>query len=70
MSQADLASDGIPATHHGDYAFYGVMDQMLWRDSRDPDGDRSVSFFARAMGAPEEDRNLIDFQLECRFYVP
>jgi porin len=54
-------------THQGDYAIYAVMDQMIWSDPNDPDGDRTISFFTRAMGTPETDRNLIDFSLNAGF---
>jgi porin len=67
LSLANPASTGIPELHHDDYAFYAVMDQMVWRDPNDPDGDRVVNFFTRAMGTPEEDRNLIDFSLNAGF---
>ena len=57
LSLANPASAGIPMTHQGDYAVYAVMDQMIWNDPNDPDGDRAINFFARAMGTPLEDRN-------------
>jgi porin len=66
LSLADPLS-GNPAEHRGNYAFYGVADQMIWRDPHDADGDRSISFFIRAMGTPLEDRNLIDFSLNAGF---
>ncbi|MGF6602839.1 porin [Paraburkholderia sp. GAS448] len=50
------ASTGIPQTHQGNYSFYAVADQMVWRP--DPDEARSIGVFARVMGAPG-DRNLI-----------
>jgi porin len=47
---------GQPLPHRGDYAFYGVLDQILWR----PGGDqRELDFFLRASAGPG-DRNLID----------
>ncbi|SEB23801.1 porin, OprB family [Paraburkholderia sartisoli] len=49
-------STGTPQSHHGDYSFYAVADQMVWRP--DPDGPRSLGVFMRVMGAPG-DRNLI-----------
>ena len=49
----------------GDYAIYAVADQMVWRDPNEPDRDRTINVFARAMGTPEEDRNLIDFSLNA-----
>jgi porin len=58
LSLANPASDQIAAQHHGDYSIYAVADQMVWRP--DPDEPRSVSVFARVMGAPG-DRNLVDF---------
>ena len=65
LSLANPASTGIPAMHQGDYAIYAVMDQMIWRDPTDEDGDRAISFFARAMGTPEQDRNLVDFSMNA-----
>ncbi|HEV2677262.1 MAG TPA: carbohydrate porin [Aliidongia sp.] len=58
-SQASPGTSGLPATHRGDYGIYGVVDQMLWVDEAEP--DRSVSIFARVMGTPEVNRNLIAF---------
>ncbi|WP_321798897.1 carbohydrate porin [Burkholderia sp. BCC1988] len=58
LSLADPASNGIPATHRGNYGFYAVADQMVWRPSAD--SPRSVGVFARVMGAPG-DRNVVDF---------
>jgi porin len=45
---------------HNTYGLYGVIDQMLWRKpgSEEPQG---VAVFARVMGAPQDDRNLVDF---------
>ncbi len=67
LSLANPKSTGNPELHHGDYAIYAVMDQMIWRDPKDEDGDRAISFFARAMGAPEEDRNVIDVSMNAGF---
>lgn len=67
LSLADPAGSGVAAIHQGDYAFYAVMDQMIWRDPTDEDGDRAISFFARLMGTPLEDRNLIDFSMNAGF---
>jgi porin len=48
---------GQPLPHRGDYAFYGVIDQILWRPGG---GDRrELDFFLRASAGPG-DRNLID----------
>jgi porin len=55
-------TNGTPATHRGDYAFYAVVDQMLWRD-KDP--DRNINLFLRPMFTPLQDRNLIAFSLNA-----
>ena len=54
---ASPLSSGSPFRHRGDYSVYAVADQMLWRQQEDP--NRSLSVFARAMGAPQADRNLL-----------
>jgi porin len=36
---------------------------MVWRSRRDP--NRTLSVFARVMGAPQSDRNLIDFSMNA-----
>jgi porin len=58
LSQANPASSGTAQSHHGNYSFYAVADQMVWRP--DPDEARSIGVFARLMGAPG-DRNLVSF---------
>jgi porin len=65
QSLADPMSDGIAQMHHGDYAIYAVADQLVWRDDRDP--NRTVSVFARVMGTPFKDRNLIDYSANLGF---
>jgi porin len=67
LSLANPASSGMPLVHQGDYAIYAVMDQMIWSDPKDEEGDRALNFFARAMGTPEENRNLIDFSMNAGF---
>jgi porin len=67
QSLASSATTGIPQTHHGNYAFYAVMDQMIWRDPQDD--DRNWNFFFRPMGTPLYDRNLIDFSLNAGFVM-
>ena len=57
LSLANPASTGVPQSHRGDYSFYAVADQMVWRPSAD--SPQSVGVFARIMGAPG-DRNLVD----------
>jgi porin len=61
---ADTAnSTGIPRKHSGDYAVYAVIDQLIWRDSTDP--NRTIALFGRVMGTPLTDRNLIDFSMNA-----
>ena len=57
LSLANPASTGVPRSHRGDYSFYAVADQMVWRAG--PDSPQSLGVFARVMGAPG-DRNLVD----------
>jgi porin len=60
---ASPASNGVAATHRGDYAFYAVADQMIYRWQNDP--DRSISVFLRPMFTPLQDRNLVSFSLNA-----
>jgi porin len=60
---ADPSSNGLARTHNGDFGFYGVIDQMLWRlPGNDP--KKGVGAFARASLSPS-DRNLIDIYAEA-----
>ncbi len=54
--------------HKGDYALYGVIDQTVWQggDLKDP-SPASISVFARAVVAPQENRNLIDYYFDVGF---
>ena len=56
---ANPASDRSQHLHRGNLGVYGVIDQMIWRSSKDP--NRTLSVFGRAMGTPFADRNLINF---------
>jgi porin len=70
LSLANPASTGNPLNHHGDYSIYAVADQMLWVDPNE--GDRTINIFARVMGAPQSDRNLITLSanLGLTFHEP
>lgn len=57
LALTDPGSDGVAALHHGNYAAYAVVDKLVWRAARDP--NRSVAVFARVMGTPLSDRNII-----------
>jgi porin len=63
LSLASPNSSGVPAQHQGDYSIYAVADQMVWRNSENP--NRSVSVFGRVMDAPQTDRNLVDFAMNA-----
>lgn len=63
LSLADPASSGTPRSHHGDYSLYAVADHLVWRDAADP--NRTVALFARVMGTPFSDRNLIDYSINA-----
>ncbi|WP_374544877.1 carbohydrate porin [Rhodoblastus sp.] len=52
---------GDPGQLRGNWGIYGLWDQQILKLS--DDGSKSVGFFARAMGAPD-DRNLMSFYLE------
>jgi porin len=62
LSLANPASNGIAQSHRGDYSFYAVADQMVWRPR--VDSPQSVGVFARIMGAPG-DRNLVDLGINA-----
>ena len=58
-------------THDDDYAIYGVIDQTVWqgggsKDLKDPSPSASsLSVFARAVIAPQENRNLINYYFDA-----
>jgi porin len=63
LSLANPASSGMPRLHRGDYGIYALVDEAVWHsESTVPQG---VNLFMRAMGAPQEDRNLIDMSLDA-----
>jgi porin len=53
---ANPLSNGVAATYRGDYSFYAVADQMVWRSSTND--ARNVGVFARIAVAPGN-RNLV-----------
>jgi porin len=56
---ADPQSSGVPRRHRGDYALYGLFDQMVL--PQEGGSGRGIGVFALVSGAPLGDRNLIDF---------
>lgn len=67
LSLADPSSNGDARLHSGNYAFYGVADRLVWRDATDP--NRTLGVFARVMGTPLKDRNLVDFSMNAGFVM-
>jgi porin len=57
------SSSGIPQQLRCDWSVYAVMDQMLWVAPEEL--DRTLNMFVRAMGTPQDDRNLVDFSLNA-----
>jgi len=62
-SLADPASSGIASPRRGDWSLYGVVDQMVWQAPEE--ADRTLNLFVRALGTPQDDRNLVDFSLNA-----
>ena len=62
---ASPLSNGMPATPHGDFSLYGVIDQMIWR-SKD-NANRSLNVFFRPMFTPYQDRNLVSASINAGF---
>jgi porin len=62
VSLADPASGGTPALLRGDFGFYSVLEQKLYRVVGDD--DRGIGIFARASYSPP-DRNLIDYYADA-----
>ncbi len=52
----------IGANRRGDWSFYGVADQLVWREPGTK--DQGIGVFARAMGGPG-DRNLVNVYLDA-----
>jgi porin len=59
---ASPASNGVPLSHRGNYAIYGVVDQMVWRDAAD--ASHNLNVFVRPMFTTLQDRNLISFSVD------
>ncbi len=57
---ADPASTGQALQHTGDWAIYGIIDQMVWR--RSGTTDQGIGIFLRVIGGPS-DRNLSNLSI-------
>jgi porin len=62
LSLANPASSGVAARHQGDYAFYAVVDQMIYRFANG--ADRNINLFFEPSFTPLQDRNLISFSID------
>ena len=58
---ANPSSSGTPLNHTGDWAFYGIIDQMIWQ--RPGSKDQGIGLFLQVMGGPS-DRNLSNLFVE------
>jgi porin len=63
-SLASPTSSGIARRFRGDYALYGIFDQMLWQAPGTKDG--GITAFGLVMGGPD-DRNRENFYAEGGF---
>jgi len=61
LSLANPASNGIPLTRSGDYAFYAIVNQMLWHKPNT--AAEGIGVFLQIMHGPD-DRNLSDLFIE------
>ena len=52
----------IGAHRRGDWSFYGIADQLVWREKGTK--DQGIGAFVRAMGGPG-DRNLVNFYVDA-----
>ncbi len=59
---ADPANGNIPTRHRGNFGFYGVIEQQVYRP-RGGGPDSGVSLFSRVSVSPP-DRNLVDFYID------
>jgi porin len=61
-SLADPTSNGVAATHRGNFGPYLILDKMLWQPPDAP--TRGLAGFLRVGGAPG-DRNLISLEVDA-----
>ncbi len=65
LSLADPDADPDPLRHRGNLAFYGVVDQVLWKSADAETTGRSLAGFARLVLAPEKKRSHVDFYADA-----
>jgi porin len=64
LSLANPASNGVPRSHSGQFALYGIIDQMIWKEPGTK--DQGIGGFLQIMGAPA-DRNVSNLFIEGGF---
>ncbi|MBV8739732.1 MAG: carbohydrate porin [Alphaproteobacteria bacterium] len=62
LSLVNPASNGVPATHTGNYAIYGIINQLLWHKPNTQ--AQGIGYFLQVMHAPD-DRDLSDWFIEA-----
>jgi porin len=63
VSLASPSSNGIPATHVGDYGLYLILDKMLWQPPKAT--SQGLGGFLRIGCAPPGDTNEIDLEVDA-----
>jgi porin len=58
---ANPASNGLASQHTGDWAVYGIIDQMVWK--RAGTKDQGIGVFLQVIGGPS-DRNVSNLSIE------
>ena len=61
-SLADPSSNGVAATHHGNFGVYMILDKVLWKPQ--DTGTHGAAAFLRVGGAPG-DRNLLSLEVDA-----
>ena len=59
----NAASNGVPGVFKGDWGFYGILDQQIWKLGAGDDAAKGAALFLRVAGAPQ-DRNTVDFYVD------
>lgn len=65
LSLADPNADPDPQRHRGNFALYGVVDQILWRSPDVETTGRSLAAFVRSVVAPQQNRSHVDLYADA-----
>jgi porin len=60
---AGPTSTGVALNHAGDWAVYGIVDQMVWQNPGAKNKDKGIGLFLQVMGGPNN-RNLANWFVE------